>query len=268
MQRMDQGLNAEQTLHLQDGTYRISNAYQAGAMFTSSRRFSEADHEIGLSSEDKELCNGNLLESAGKWRWEVERQPDGSYKISSKQVGGALFVSMLQLNAVGDCKVGLSPEDKESEEVNTGKWRWFIEVQDNGTYKISNKERGGALFCSACQFGGQTDDFQVGWSPADKEEANGNTGKWRWHFHFAPPQLITCSMRVSSEGLALVTCFRGLSGQELVTLEVKQGSTIASLLYLLSVRLMVPFSEITLLDQQGNLLPHTSSVAVFLSGDE
>merc|ERR1712232_707244 len=108
--------------HLQDGTYRISNVYQAGALFTSIARFSAADHEIGLSSEDKEFGHGEPATSAGKWRWELERQSDGSYKISSKQVGGALFTSVVPLNSLGDYKVGLSPVDKEAKEGNSGKW--------------------------------------------------------------------------------------------------------------------------------------------------
>ena len=270
MQRMDLGLNAQQTSYLQDGTYQISNAHRGGAMFTSSRLFSAGgDHDVGLSPQDKEFGHGEPPISAGKWRWEVERQPDGSYKIASTQVGGALFLSIKEFNDAGDCKVGLSPEDKEAEEGNTGKWRWDITRELNGSFKISNKERGGALFCSKCQFDGHGGDFQVAWSPDDKEAVNGSTGKWRWHFRLKSSQPVTCSMRVSAEGMALVTCTGGVSGEELGTFEVERVATISFLVEWLSQELEVPAAcELKLLDQEGNVLPHTATLAELLSGGE
>lgn len=244
---------------LPSGAYRISNAQQSGALFTSAARFARINHEVGLSSEDREFGCGEPASCAGKWRWEVEQQADGSYRIASGHVGGALFASVKALNRTGDRKVGVSTVDREEEEGCTGKWRWWIERQEDGSYTVSNKQRGGVLVCNSCQFRRCRGNFQVGWSPAG--EARENSGKWRWHFHPTPPQIFTCLRRSAAACFTDVAFVAALSGHELATVQVESVANISLLRSGLSERLMVPVSELRLLDLQGRLLSDSDAVS-------
>ena len=173
-----------------DGCYRLANMAHDGALFTSKKWFGATDYAVGLSTVDKEVADGQPVACEGKWRWLLNRQSDGTYKIASAQVagshgeliGGALFASRQALSGGEGYHVGLSPEDKEEEEGNTGKFRWRLLLESgDDVYKIENVGGAGVLVCTGAEFN-SAGDLQVGCRPPALD-GDGDWASMRWRLY-------------------------------------------------------------------------------------
>ena len=109
--------------------YSVLSHYAHGSLFPSKHFMNTVgDKWVHCSPSDKEVLV--MSDSAvGKWRWLFHLQDDGSYVIQNVRFGGALFCSQktFERNGIWGYAVGLSPHDKEGENLGTaGKWRWKI----------------------------------------------------------------------------------------------------------------------------------------------
>jgi len=151
-----------------DGVYKIFNVKWGGPLFCGEGTDSGGDHHIWVEQRRN-------YENKGKELWDVEKQKDGTYKIRNARWGCPLFCADSKSNTGDHYAFGEPRKDYE----NNGKERWTIDVQENGTVKLSNGKWGGRLFCGdGTDSGG---DHRVWIEPRLTYE---NNGKERWEMRF------------------------------------------------------------------------------------
>ena len=161
---------------LEDGTYIISSAlFPKSVMYTSDQDVN-AHGEYSLFLSPKSSRDEISLQHC----FDIRRQADDeSYLISSRgHKDSAMITSTAKKNQYGDWFVYMSPEDKMC--FHSGKLRFYIDLQEDGSYRISSAMIHGSAMCVSTQEGGNAEGGNnVCMSTHDQNDEL--PGKWRFH---------------------------------------------------------------------------------------
>ena len=156
---------------LEDGTYIISSALLPGsAMFTSDEAVN-ADGEYSLFVDPEDTNNGASIQTY--YYSDIKRQPDESYIISSR----VMITSTAKRNQYGDWFLYMSPEDKMC--LHSGKLRFYIDRQEDGTFVIASAMIFGSAMCVSTQEKHSQGERLLYMSTYDRNEEL--PGKWRFN---------------------------------------------------------------------------------------
>jgi len=168
-----QDANKKPAIRLRDGgTYKIRNKKWGGTLFTGWGKDNHGDHHIWLEPREEYV-------NRGKERWTLHRCGDGNWKLRScaEWAHGAPLFCGDDVDGHKDHWAWAHP-NRDYE--NSGKERWEIVPQSDGSYKLYNAKWGTPLFC-----GDGIDHYEDHRVWCEYRRSYENNGKERWIFEEA-----------------------------------------------------------------------------------